>query len=297
MNIDLKIEPIQNWQKDKQETNMNNLSISSIKTVYDMRRYVELTGDIDGLVKKYGIPANEIEEMISCFCQWSSDWVKVQQIVDNLDEEYALAYERSQMNYHDLKERAGSLLIERMYLCDIGFRQVRLFLLKNYKHKRDKIAKIYQLAMDIEDKTIKIWDLDWLDRKTPYEERTELKNKMEEQKAKLLRKLISCYTKTGYEYGWRSGYRDKTTDYVYFDLPNNNQISFRAILSDKEKIEIPKYSKRWNGMNHHTLQMIQDDLMIQYPELKEISKSKNFRIKLPCREEEKRREFFLKYVY
>ena len=275
MNIDLKIEPIQNWQKDKQETNMNNLSIFSIQTVYDMRRYIELTGDIDGLVKKYGIPANEIEEMISCFCQWSSGWVKVQQIVDNPDEEYALAYERSQMSYHDLKERSGSLLIERMYLCDIGFRQVRLFLLKNYKHKRDKIAKIYQLAMDIEDKTIKIWDLDWLDRKTPYEERNELKNKMEEQKAKLLRKLIQYYKRAGYEYGWRKCYEEVLDDvYIYFDLPNNHQISFRIILTEKEKMEIPKYTERWNGNCHHTLKNIQYDLIVQYPELKKIIKRK-----------------------
>jgi len=283
---------IEQWQeKFKQEFDKQDSPISSVRTVRDMSAYLDITGDIDGLSKKFGITEGDIDEMIQDYTGWNSDLTELQCIIDNPGEEASLAYERYHLNPRDLARIALCLQNERKYLCGIGFRFVRSFLSKKYKLKRDKIAQIYQLAMDIEDKSIKTRTVDWFDCNLSYEEYKKLKVEMEVQKFKLLRKLISCYKKTGYEYGWRAGYRERGTYYLYFDLPSKKQVSFRTILSEKEKAEIPKYIKRWNGMSHSTLDIIQDDLMLQYPELEEIRKKRSFRM------DEETMKIFRDYIY
>jgi hypothetical protein len=291
-------ETIDKWkEKFEQEFSIRNSPISSVKTVQDMRVYRDLTGDVNGLMNKFGITASEIEEMIQYYTDWNADWREVQRIIDNPEEEASLAYERAGINQRDLTDRAWGLQCEREDICGIGTRNVRSFLTKQYKHEGDKLAQLYQLAIDIEDKSILIKTIDWLDCKLSYDEQDELKIKMEEQKFKLLRKLIKCYEQSGYEYGWRKAYEDVLDDvYIYFDLPNNHQISFRTILSEKEKEEIPRYTKKWNGMVRYTLEMIGEDLIVQYPELKEISESGKVR-KRPGVIEKRTKEFFRKYVY
>ncbi len=132
-----------------------------------MRVYRDLTGDVNGLMNKFGIAASEIEEMIQYYTDWNADWREVQRIIDNQEAEAILTYERS-----------------------------------------------------------------------------------------------------GYEYGWRKAYEDVLDDvYIYFDLPNHHQISFRTLLSEKEKEGIPRYAKKWNCRVRSTLDMIGEELIIQYPEL------------------------------
>lgn len=249
----------------------NASQLASIKTVEDMRIYLDTTGDMEGVVEKFGISEEEIDEMISYYCDLQCGRCEVQRIIDNPAEENTIAYEKYGFSYRDLPRRAAGLVDKCEYLCNIGIRPIREFLRRKYIREKDIDARIYQLAMDVEEKSIMVKKSDYLDHNVPYEEQEMYKAKMEEQKSKLLRKLIQCYKDAGYEYGWRTGYRDDFTYYVYFDLPNGEQISFRTDLSEKEKEEIPRYTKKWNCWARHTLEAIENNLLMKYPNLKDVT--------------------------
>lgn len=260
----------------------NASQLASIKTVEDMRIYLDTTGDMEGLVKKFGVPEDEINAMIACF-SYCRDWIEVQQIIENPDEEYGLAYERGFCVYQQTYiDRAAELMRKRERLCKVGIRPIREFLRRKYIRDKDIDARIYQLAMDIEEKSIMVKKIYWLDHDIPIEKEDEFIDIMEEHKAKLLRKLIRCYKEAGYEYGWKNGYCNDYPGYLFFDLPNGEQISFRTHFSKDELEEFPEYTKRWNGIFRHTLHAIENNLLLKYPNLKNITPPRPKGLKEMC---------------
>ncbi len=249
----------------------NASQLASIRTVWDMSVYLDTTGDMEGLVKKFGISEEEINEMIPYYRDLHCGGFEVQRIIDNPAEENTIAYEKFGYSDRDLPRRAAGLVDKCEYLCNIGIRPIREFLRRKYIREKDIDARIYQLAMDVEEKSIMVKKIHWLEHDIPSEKEDEFIDIMEEHKAKLLRKLIQCYQEAGYEYGWRTGYQDDFTYYVYFDLPNGEQISFRTDLSEKEKEEIPRYTKKWNCWARHTLVAIENNLLMKYPNLKDVT--------------------------
>lgn len=269
---------IKNWQaKFEQGFDMFNAGISSVVSVNDMRMYLEITGDMEGLVKKFGISEEEIEDIIIWHTLWLLDLSdEVQPIAENIIESHNAIFQDEEDFvdwYESSQEHLISLAWGRMFhrdeMCKVGLRRLRKFLKKKYKQEKDRDARIYRLAMDIEDKAIMINGLQWSCTNIPEDKQGEAEDKMKEQKYKLIRKLISYYQKSGYEYGIKRRIRDWQGEvYVIFELPNKKQIEFGIVLSDKEMEEFPEYKGEWRSYPCDTLDLIEYALLAKYPVIK-----------------------------
>ena len=129
-------------------------------------------------------------------------------------------------------------------MCGIGTRKVKLMLNKKIK-QGDFTAKIYRVALEIQDYNIKAKDAPF-----PYSD------KMYAKKEDLIDKLIEIYNESKLSFGCSEDKGKRVSFIVYFDLPLGNQISFHSTI----KRDIPLYGKEWDGLVNSTLDKLEKEI-------------------------------------
>jgi hypothetical protein len=160
---------------------------------------------------------------------------------------YYYHYDNVRDNYSSLIDK---LEYQRGQFCGIGTRKIKIRL--NKLAKTELNAKLYRLALEIEDKNISA---------KKYEKYRDMYYMEKSDKIKELIKLCS-------DNNIVVGYQEKD-DFglhiyiVYFELPHCEQISWHTY-------DVPhcnEYEKEWDGKENSTLQKLEKAIMAQYPNI------------------------------
>ena len=142
-------------------------------------------------------------------------------------------------NYLSIKE----LEEKRKNFSTIGTNKAKRRLNKLIKNDKNIIAEILRTFLEIEDKNILA--------KKAY---GKYKDKIYNQKYKLILKLIEIYKENNFVYGKQKSNNISVSHIVYFELSEGEQISWHCDLEEKN---IPEYKKEWDGKINSTLEKIE----------------------------------------
>lgn len=143
--------------------------------------------------------------------------------------------------------------------CGIGTRKIKLFLNKKIK-EGDIIAKLYRMALEIEDKNITAKKI--MNKYHGYG--YEYADKVYAEKHKLIRELIGLCIDNDIIYGYQVCDDISTNAIIYFELPNMEQISFHDSMSKEEIEKWNIYLKEWDGKKNSTLRKIEKTILEKY---------------------------------
>ncbi|MBR6516916.1 MAG: hypothetical protein IKT40_08790 [Bacilli bacterium] len=143
------------------------------------------------------------------------------------------------------------LVNKRKTFCGVGTRKVKLMLNKLIK-SGDINAQLYRLALEIEDKNIQAKDhKNYYYRDTIYY-----------HKKMLIYDLIKLCSENNIVFGYHASDVRDTSNIIYFELPNTEQISFHVSLDDTTNI--PIYEKEWDGLVCSTLDKLEKVIFETY---------------------------------
>lgn len=147
------------------------------------------------------------------------------------------------------RNRVNILNDKRDSFCGIGTRKIKLRLnkLSNY----NSLAKIYRLALELEDVNI-----------CAKKYRGEYRDTYYEKKDELVKKLSSLCQELNIPHGYKEN--DGFPKYiVYFDLPGCEQISFHINNIPK----MPIYSLDWDGKVDSTMFKLEKAILSNFPNI------------------------------
>lgn len=134
----------------------------------------------------------------------------------------------------------------------MGTRKTKLFLNKQIKNG-DNNARLYRLALEIEDKNIQAKNVYYY-----------YKDKVYYQKHLFILELAKACKDYGVTFGVQKSDNYSANCIFFFELPNMKQISFHTNLSSDEFRNYPAYNKEWDGQINSTLPKIEETLMNIY---------------------------------
>jgi hypothetical protein len=129
-------------------------------------------------------------------------------------------------------------------MCGIGTRKVKLFLNKKVK-KGDSLALFFRTALELEDANISAKKYYGDYRRHYYDKKEELLQKL----------IVLSKDNPNIVYGYQNHKTPVTSQIIYFELPNYQQISFHCNLKDLNNL--PKYNGKWDEQENSTLQKIE----------------------------------------
>lgn len=155
-------------------------------------------------------------------------------------------------------ERKNAQLIEQLYdmrqnMCGIGTRRVKLFLNSRIK-KNDILAKLYRLALEIEDNNIQAKDNFYY---SLY---------YYQKKENLIAEMVQICKNNKYIFGIQESDVKAANAIIYFELPYCEQISFHCNIKDNIKASYPPYNKEWDRKINSTLYKLENPILNQYGE-------------------------------
>lgn len=211
-----------------------------VETVSELRHFINVHGVIKKLLNYFKTDIDKIEKIVE-YCYGKS-------LVKNLinDEEYLLEQIQHRNNENIAKhesfiknqELIFQLKDKRLNFCGIGTNKIKRRL--NKLSVDNKLAKLYRVALEIEDKNIQAKNSTF-----------NYKEKIYEVKKKLIDELIHLSEEYPIIYGKQKSNIIDTTYIIYFEIPNCEQISFHTELSSPYKI--PNYDKEWDKKINSTL--------------------------------------------
>lgn len=236
-----------------------NDDISNVVNVSTLRHYINIYGVSDKLLSYLGFDTDVLENVYRV-CYGFMDIKDIIEdplkciescIVSKNKKEEALR--KNEMLVRDLVEK-------RENICSIGTRKVKLMLNKEIKGG-DVVAKMYRLALEIEDKNIQAKD------KKNYM----YQDKIYGEKKNLIDELIEVCCENDIIYGYHKSDVSDTNHVIFFELPEMEQISFHCTFDSLEGI--PEYKSEWDGKVNSTLGKIESSITKLYG--KQIEEYKN----------------------
>lgn len=221
-----------------------------IQNVSMLRHYVNCHGKTKKLQEYLKCDKDTIKQICD-FCFGNTP-------IKTLQDDVQKTIEDAKRN-REMKEEAemkNAQLIDQLYdmrqnMCGIGTRRVKLFLNSRIK-KNDILAKLYRLALEIEDNNIQAKD--------NFYYSLHYYNKKEE----LIKELAQLCVENNYTFGIQNSDVKITNTIIYFELPYCEQISFHCNLSDDIKQKYPPYNKEWDRKVNSTLFKIETAILSQY---------------------------------
>ena len=160
---------------------------------------------------------------------------------------YYYHYDNVRDNYSSLIDK---LEYQREQFCGIGTRKIKIRL--NKLAQKELNAKLYRLALEIEDKNISA---------KKYEN---YRDKYYQEKSERIAELIKICLDNNIIVGWQKQNNDDfrlPLYVVYFELPFCEQISWHSYDFPK----CPIYEKQWDGKEESTLKKLEAAILKQYP--------------------------------
>lgn len=233
--------------------------ISNIVDVSTLRHYINIYGVTDKLMSYLGFD-NDVLEKVYKVCYGFMD-------IKDIIEDPLKCIESCIVSRNKKEEalRKNAMLVmdlvdKRENICGIGTRKVKLMLNKEIKGG-DVIAKMYRLALEIEDKNIQAKD------KKNYM----YQDKIYADKKTLIDELINVCRENEIIYGYHKSDVSDTSHVIFFELPEMEQISFHCTFDSLEGI--PEYNKEWDGKVNSTLGKVETSITKLYG--KQIEEYKN----------------------
>lgn len=214
-----------------------------IVCVSHLRHYTNIFGIDKRLLDFLGMEKNTILD-IETFCFGGMDIFGIKEDCTSVIEDCKRQREAKEEALEKNRKLIAMLKLKRENMCGIGTRKVKLMLNKKIK-QGDFTAKIYRVALEIQDYNIKAKDAPF-----PYSE------KMYAKKEDLIDKLIEIYNESKLSFGYSEDKGQRVSFIVYFDLPLGNQISFYSTV----KRNIPAYEKEWDGLVNSTLDKLEKEI-------------------------------------
>lgn len=216
---------------------------SNITTVSHLRHYINVHGLNERILEYFKVEKSDINKIING-CYGSL-------LVGDLcnDDEYLNSQIKMREESTNSKEMANiinhqridDLRDKRTTFCGIGTNKIKRRL--NKLAKDNYLAKIYRLALEIEDKNIQA-------KKNRY-----YQNELYYQKYILIMELINLFIENELVYGKQKSDVKKTKYIIYFEIPNCEQISFHSDFKSDDNI--PEYLKEWDGIKGSTLNKLE----------------------------------------
>lgn len=139
---------------------------------------------------------------------------------------------------------------KRGEFCGLGTRGIKCLL--NTLSKTNILAKVFRVALEIEDLNIQA-------KKNYY-----YKEEIYFHKSEKIDELIELCKKNNIVYGIQDSDVFDTNSIIYFELPECEQISFHNNFK-RNRTDLPKYEKEWDGKINTTLPKIEEALLKQFP--------------------------------
>lgn len=150
------------------------------------------------------------------------------------------AYDRIQKAKAKNESLVRALSYARDTFCGLGTRKVKLQL--NKLAKESKEAEYVRRLLEVEDINIQAKANKW----------HKYKQKLYNKKEQLLKELVSFCKENGYVYGSQETDDYSTSTILYFELPDETQISFHC-----NGVEAKPYTKEWDKKRNSTLPKLQ----------------------------------------
>lgn len=214
-----------------------------IVCVSHLRHYTNIFGIDKRLVDFLGMEKNTILD-IETFCFGEMDVFGIKEDCVSVIEDCKRQREAKKQALEKNRKLTDMLKLKRENMCGIGTRKVKLMLNKKIK-QGDFTAKIYRVALELQDYNIKAKGAPF-----PYSE------KMYAKKEDLIDKLIELYKNIQLPFGRSEDKNKRVSFIVYFDLPLGNQISFHSTI----KRDVPLYGKEWDGLVNSTLYKLEKEI-------------------------------------
>ena len=165
------------------------------------------------------------------------------------EDDYLSPEHREALDKND--ELVMSLYDIRLNALGIGTNKLKRRL--NSIAKDDSIAMALRTAIEVEDKNIQA-----------KKYTRQYRDKIYEEKKKLIDELIFLFKENNWIYGRQKSDVVKTSDIIFFEIPNCEQISFHTSLSNKS--QIPIYEKEWDGLVNSTYDKLLKTVEVLYGE-------------------------------
>lgn len=217
-----------------------------VTTVSELRHYVNCHGITNKLCSYFKCKSNLINKICNnCF---GSSEVKTlvnntSLIKDEIDtrEEIENAKNAALIKNNEL---INILSEKRTTFCGIGTNKIKRRL--NTLSKTSILAKIYRLALEIEDKNIQAKNSIFIYRDKIYDE-----------KEKIIVELIDIFKENNLIYGYQQSDVNITSKIIYFEIENCEQISFHSNCN----LILPKYENEWDGKINSTLEKLENGIL------------------------------------
>lgn len=241
-----------------EDNNFTRITYSSdannVETVSELRHYNNCHGITKSVLDKFKTNRDIIFQIINgCY---GSLYVK--DLVNDPNYRQEKINERIKNDiakfeaFANNEERILKLSQCRLNFCNIGTNKIKRRL--NILSKTNYIAKLFRLALEIEDKNILAKDASFY-----------YKDKIYAQKHNLIAELIELFKSNNLIYGKQNSNVKETKFIIYFELPNSEQISFHSDLNNPD--DIPNYDKDWDGKQNSTLEKLEAGILLTFPNI------------------------------
>lgn len=206
---------------------------SNVNTISMLRHYCNCYGMPCKLMQHFNVNEETLSFLMSNgngSIQLKKD--KIHEAITQVKESVRQREEAERKN----NELRIQLSTARDSFCNgMGTRKIKLFLNKQIKNG-DNNARLYRLALEIEDKNIQAKNVYYY-----------YKDKVYHQKHLFILELAKACKDYGVTYGVQKSDNYSANCIFFFELPNMEQISFHTNLSCDEFHNYPTYNKEWDG--------------------------------------------------
>ena len=226
-----------------------------ITCVSELRHYNNVHGINSQVLKTLNTNMETINKIIN-YCFGNSS---VKHLINNPKELELEIIKRETIEQQKLERQLEQMdLIENLHdkrktFCGLGTNKIKRRL--NTLAKNGEIlAKVYRIALEIEDKNITAKDTSHYYRDKVYF-----------QKHKLILELIPIFKDNNFVYGRGDSEAVGISDIIYFEIPNCEQISFHTNFA-KDEI-VPEYTTEWDGKKNSTLNKLEIGILKTFPKI------------------------------
>jgi hypothetical protein len=231
-----------------------NANLKSVTTVSELRHYVNIYGITNELLSYFSINENIIGEIIDgCY-----GYLDIKDLINDTKyrKECIIQRQQKQLSKEETflghLERIEELHLLRKEFCTIGTNKIKRRL--NKIANDNYIAKLFRIALEIEDKNIQAKEATGL-----------YSDKIYNDKYKLIIELVNEFKKYNLTFGKQDSDLRNISYIIYFELPNCEQISFHTNLNNPEII--PNYLKEWDNKKNATLKKLEQGILINFPQI------------------------------